>query len=88
MTTRWNTIEAQPRDACGRVKPAPRQHALLRAIDRLTRKHGYPPTVRELEAAMGYSTTNAVAQQLALLRRKGWVTWQPGRARTLRVVGE
>lgn len=84
----WNAIEAQPRDRNGRVKPAPRQRELIHAIRRLTRQRGYPPTIRELEQTMGYSTPNAVAQQLRLLRRKGWVAWDHGKARTLRVVGE
>lgn len=85
MTT-WNAIEAQPRDRHGRVAPAPRQRDLLRAIGRLTNEQGYPPTIRELVDAMGYSTPNAVAQHLRLLHRKGWVIWEPGKSRTLRVV--
>lgn len=81
-------VEDQPRDAYGRVAPAPRQRDLLRAIGRLTNEQGYPPTIRELVDAMGYSTPNAVAQHLRLLHRKGWVIWEPGKSRTLRVVNE
>lgn len=87
MTT-WNAIANQPRDAHGRVAPAPRQRDLLRAIGRLTNEQGYPPTIRELVDAMGYTTPNAVAQHLRLLQRKGWVIWEPGKSRTLRVVNE
>lgn len=81
-------VEDQPRDAHGRVAPAPRQRELLDAIGRLTNEQGYPPTIRELVDAMGYSTPNAVAQHLRLLHRKGWVIWEPGKSRTLRVVNE
>lgn len=82
----WNRIESRPRDPQGRIAPAPRQGDVLQAIGRLTQQQGYPPTIRELVDAMGYATPNAVAQHLRLLRRKGWVIWETGKSRTLRVV--
>jgi repressor LexA len=85
---RWNSIEAQPRDRHGRVPLAPRQRDVVAAIRRLAKEHGYPPTIRELGDDLGITTPNGVKQHLRLLARKGWVTWEEGKARTLRLVGE
>lgn len=84
----WNLIERQPRDCNGRVPLAPRQRDVAAAIRRLTAQHGYPPTIRELVDDLGLGGPNAVKQHLRLMARKGWVTWNEGKARTLRVVGE
>jgi SOS-response transcriptional repressor LexA len=81
------TIERMPRDASGRVQPTMRQRELLAAIDRLTRKRGFAPTIRELEAELKAKSPNAIAQKLHFLRRKGWVQWEPRLARTLRITG-
>lgn len=48
--------------------------------------HGFSPTVREIGSHYGF-TTNGVKTHLNALRRKGWVTWQDGCSRTLRVIG-
>lgn len=85
--TAWNLIESQPRDASGRVRPTDRQREIIRTIVRLTRDAGYPPTIREVMTEHGFATPNAVAQHLKTLRRKGWVIWEPGKARTLRIIG-
>ena len=87
MTT-WNAIATQPRDQQGRVRPAPRQGEIIKAIRRLTLQHGYPPTIRELMDDLAILSPNGVKQHLRLLRRKGWVDWQDGKARTLRIMGE
>lgn len=85
--TAWNLIEAQPRDAHGRVRPTPRQRQIVQTIVMLTRHAGYPPTIREVVDVHGFATPNAVMGHLRSLRRKGWVIWEPGKARTLRVTG-
>lgn len=81
------TIEQMPRDALGRVTPTRRQMRLLLLIQKLTGQRGYPPTIRELESAASAKSPNAIAQHLRALRRKGWVTWEPRHARTLRIAG-
>lgn len=46
--------------------------------------HGYPPTLRELAAAIGRSVT---ATRARLVRMRGQrVDWQDNRTRTLRVL--
>lgn len=77
------TIEAMPVDERGRIRLSQGQRRMLAAIRRLTARHGYPPTIRELAADLGMSTTNGVAQTLHALRRKNWVDWQPMHSRTL-----
>jgi repressor LexA len=48
-------------------------------------EHGYPATVRELCSAMGWHSTKAAADMLDALERKGAVTRERGKARSLRV---
>ena len=63
----------------------PKQLAVLDAIVDLTAERGYPPTMREIAAVIG-SIHSDVQQKLWRLRRDGRVTWDEGRARTVRVV--
>ena len=79
------TVEEMPRDRYGRVALTARQLRVLVVISELTKAHGYAPTIRELQAAIKARSPNAVAQKLKYLRRKGWVTWEPKQARTLRI---
>ena len=65
--------------------PTPAQQATLSAIARLTGDRGYPPTMRELAEDLGVSL-GAAREMLLRLRTKGWVSMDPGRARTVRVI--
>lgn len=67
------------------LAPSPRQLAVLRLIFDGRRQHGHPPTIRELGDALGVRSTNAVADHLRALRKKGLVFWQPTKGRTLAV---
>ena len=84
----WNMIENRPRDRRGRVALTPRQRRVASAIRRLTRDRGYPPTIREVAVEVAIAGPNGVKQHLRLMARKGWITWDQGKARTLRLVGE
>lgn len=64
----------------------PRQQAILDYVVSHARERGYAPTVREIGDRFGIRSPNAVACHLDALRRKGRVTSEPGRARTLRAV--
>lgn len=86
--TGWNRIEDQPRDRRGRVALAPRQRVIADAIRRLTADRGYPPTIREIAEQTGIGGPNGVKQHLVAMRRKGWVAWDEGKCRTLRILGE
>ena len=62
-----------------------RQEEVLRTIERLTTGRGYPPTIRELAAALEIRTTNGIKCHLESLKRKGLVEWETHQARTLRL---
>ena len=62
-----------------------RQQEVLVALQASTAANGYPPTVRELGAALGLSATASVHEHLRALQRKGWVVRQAGSPRTTRL---
>lgn len=47
---------------------------LLRAIDALSKKKGYPPTVREVQDAMGHKSTSTTHKFLSLAKRRQMIT--------------
>lgn len=63
-----------------------RQADALRAIGWFSRTYGYPPTVREVADAIGHASTSSTHRTLAQLKAEGLVWWNPGQARTLRVL--
>jgi len=75
MTT---TTERQPL--------TPRQQDVLDWITGYINVHGYSPTIRQIGHAFGW-TTNGVVCHLRPMRKKGYVSWVDGEARTLRVIG-
>lgn len=77
MTT---TIERQPL--------TPRQTEILNWLSTYIADHGYSPTVRELCLAFRFDSVNGAMCHLRPLRKKGWVHWNDGQARTLRVLAE
>lgn len=63
-----------------------RQREILVWLSRYIAEHGYSPTVREVCQAFNFSGVNGAMCHLRPLRKKGWLTWQDGHARTIRVV--
>ena len=51
----------------------------------LAKHQGMPPTVKEISAAVGrsISTTNKTLEKL---KEKGFVTWEPAKCRTVKLV--
>jgi repressor LexA len=64
-----------------------RQKEVLTLIGSLTEENGYPPTLAELAKALGLKNRMTVHQHVAALKKKGFVHWEPGLNRSLRVVG-
>lgn len=62
------------------------QAGVFAYISAYCREHKYGPTVREIGDAHGW-TTNGVVCHLKPLRRKGWITWRDGQARTIQPIG-
>jgi repressor LexA len=59
---------------------------IIAAIEDSVAKRGYPPTVREICAAVGLSSTDSVQEQLGKLEKQGRIRREPGKVRTLVVV--
>jgi repressor LexA len=49
----------------------PRQRQILAMIRDWVDRHGYPPTMREIAAAVGLASPSSVAHQLAVLEERG-----------------
>jgi repressor LexA len=63
-----------------------RQRDVLNLIASLTEENGYPPSLAELAKALGLKNRMTVHQHVAALKKKGFVHWEPGLNRSLRVL--
>lgn len=63
-----------------------RQWEIYEAVRDYTKSRGYPPTVREICEMVGLSSTNTVYRHLKIIKRMGYITFEPGRSRTMKVV--
>ena len=60
-----------------------RQQQILYAIATYTKQHGYPPTVRDIAAEVGFKTPSAVRHNWTNFVIAGWWTgWTGPRARS------
>ncbi|MDR0837982.1 MAG: transcriptional repressor LexA [Propionibacteriaceae bacterium] len=62
-----------------------RQRTLFEFIVTSLRESGYPPSIREMGAAIGLSSSSSVAHQLKALEARGLVHRDPNRPRALEV---
>ncbi|HEY1639729.1 MAG TPA: transcriptional repressor LexA [Streptosporangiaceae bacterium] len=76
--------DARQPDEAGQPGPdlSARQHRILQVIRDSVRQDGYPPTLREIGAAAGLSSTSSVSYQLSELEKKGCLSRGAGRPRT------
>ena len=63
-----------------------RQQKVLGFIEQQIRHNGYPPTIREIGRHLGIKSTNGVNDHLNALQKKGFITRQEGKSRTLQLV--
>lgn len=63
-----------------------RQRAVFDYIRHSIVEHGYPPTLREIGIHLGIRSTNGVNDHLRALQRKGYLTREDMKSRTLRLV--
>lgn len=63
-----------------------RQRAVLEYISCSIQDRGYPPTLREIGNHLGIKSTNGVNDHLRALERKGYLTREDMKSRTLRIV--
>jgi len=71
-----------PPDATGLT---PRQQRILAHLKECIEQRGYPPSMREIGAAVGLTSTSSVAHQLRVLEEKGFLRRDPHRPRALEV---
>ena len=63
----------------------PRQQKVLVFLREEIEKRGYPPSMREIGAAVGLASTSSVAHQLQVLQKLGYVKRDPNRPRALEI---
>jgi REP element-mobilizing transposase RayT len=63
-----------------------KQRTVLDFVGRYARQHGFPPTLREIGQALGLPNISAVRGHLEALEKKGYITKDPDKARSIRVV--
>ena len=64
------------------------QAKTLEAVKKLIERNGIPPTLREIRDERGLSSISTVSVQLNALAKKGYITYRPGRMRTIRIIKE
>lgn len=64
---------------------SPKQEETAETIYKLTQEYNYPPTLDEIAAVMGI-TKGTLQYHMTALRKKAVVTWNPGAARSVRIV--
>ena len=68
------------------LEPTKRQQEVLEAITKYIVMNGYPPSIRDLGEEVGLKSASTVSFMLTKLKEKGYVTWEEGKPRTLRVM--
>ena len=70
------------------MEPAPltvAQQELYDWIAEFLADQGHAPSIRQMMEAMGLRSPAPIQSRLRYLQQKGWIQWQPGRARTLQL---
>lgn len=71
-----------------RAKISKRQQSIYDYICSYTKDHGYPPSVREIGAAVGLASPSTVHMHLKSLEEKGYIHRDSNKPRTIEVVEE
>ena len=67
-----------------RIPPTGKTREVLYAVVAFWAKHGYSPSLRDLGMAVGRAPS-VVSRHLAHLRRDGWITYDDGISRSIRL---
>ena len=63
-----------------------REQRVLDFITEQIKKNGYPPTVRDIGAALGIKSTSTVQKSMTILEEEGFIRKQAGKRRAFEVV--
>lgn len=69
-------------------KMSERQRRILHYLEEFIREKGYPPSIRQIQAALGISSTSVVDYNLDLLEKRGLIRRQPRSSRSITLAGE
>lgn len=70
-------------DAAPRAKLSKRQAMVLSYVEQSILERGFPPTIREIAKHMNIRSTNGVTDHLKALERKGFITRDSSKSRTV-----
>lgn len=59
------------------------QRAILRFVADHVERHRFSPSLRDIQRAVGISSTSVVSDRLKELQRNGYLSRDPGKPRTL-----
>ena len=62
------------------------QRKVLSFLEKYLHDHGFPPTLREVGQAVRLANVNAVRGHLSALEKKGYITKDPDKARSIRII--
>lgn len=65
-----------------------RQSRVLNFIKRHIESKGYPPSWMDVSTELGSKNPNTGSHHLKALARKGYIKWETGKARTLKIIKE
>lgn len=63
-----------------------RQREVLETLEKYVATNHYPPSYRELGTMVGIASPSTISGVLNRLRDNGYVNWEEGRPRTLRII--
>lgn len=63
-----------------------RPRRVLAFLRDFTAEHGYPPSMAEVGAAVGLTSTSSVARQLGVLETRGYIKRDPGKPRAITIL--
>ncbi|MGB9722831.1 MAG: transcriptional repressor LexA [Chloroflexia bacterium] len=69
-------------------KMSERQRRILQYLEGFIREHGYPPSIRQIQTALGISSTSVVDYNLDLLEKRGLIRRQPRSSRSITLTAE
>lgn len=65
---------------------APDEQRLLDSLQNYFYQRGCSPSIREIKALLGEKSCSKVQDLLSQLKQKGVITWEPGQARSYRIL--
>jgi repressor LexA len=68
-------------------KMSERQRRMLVYLEEFMQEHGYPPSIRQIQAGLGLSSTSVVDYNLTLLEKRNMIRREPHSSRSITMVG-